>query len=579
MFRNLKVAAKLWLMVLPAVIALIALLFMFTFTTVSINDNAHNDLYEELFISTSKILNGDRDFYQAVVAEQHLLYDREHLTDEEVSGLLADYEDNAQQTYDRVTQAMDNVRSNSAMFDGYVHEGSGMTLNELDVKFRSDYEGWKSSYDPETNTGDYAEHLGHFDEARDNIDFMTEILENYANEAATERQEQIAADNVLFTIIVAAVILLIAGASIMIIRYLRNNVKEVTNDLGELSAKNLNIQVNQKRTGTKDEFGQLSRSVESLTSSLREIISEVRRSVDSLKSSSDVLKDSSNEVNESMGEIARTVSEIAEGASHQATDTVKVAEDVNILGDVIRQNNASAEELTAASGRIGSITMEGLTVVNELSQVTERNQSSFESIFEVISATNDSASRIGEASELIAGIAEQTNLLALNAAIEAARAGEAGKGFAVVADEIRKLAEQSTESTNTIDQMLEELKDNIKKANEQSYDVRTAVQTQFDSVTQTKEKYQEIVGTIQSINSEISTLESVSQEMEARRSSVSDVVEALSAVAEENAASTEETSAVTEQVTATMAGMNKVAEEVDGLVVELADLIEDFKME
>lgn len=578
--KNLKVAVKLWLMILPAILALIALLYLFITTTNTINDESYKNLYEELYVSTSLILNADRDYYQAIVAEEEIIHNLGIMTDEEIEVFIVDYREKSEQTLKQVTQAIDNIRSNTELYDSYVHEGTGLNLRELEIDFNQDYKAWTNSFDPTTAGGNYELHSSKFSDARDNINYMTEILEGYAEESSLAQNEAIRAENQLIGIIVMIVIIMIAIMSIIIVRYLKKNVLGVTSELIKLSDKDLAIQVDPKRLKGKDEFGQLSRSVNTLVTSLREIIGEINTSMSSLKkTASTTMKTSSSEVATSMEEISRTVTEIADGATHQANDTMKVTEDISILGDVIKQNNVSAKELTDVSSRIGNITIEGLGVVNKLTEITETNQNSFESIFGIISDTNDSASRIGEASELIAGIAEQTNLLALNAAIEAARAGEAGKGFAVVADEIRKLAEQSTESTNVIDTMLAELKENIRKANDQSTNVRSAVGIQFESVRLTKSKYEEIVGTIQSINVEIKTLEDVSKEMEERRSKVMEVVEALSSVAEENAASTQETSAVTEEVVATMVSMNEISSEVDELVVELNKLVEDFKLD
>jgi methyl-accepting chemotaxis protein len=113
---------------------------------------------------------------------------------------------------------------------------------------------------------------------------------------------------------------------------------------------------------------------------------------------------------------------------------------------------------------VGEVLNEGLKEIETLSMKTEENNKASMEIYEVILKTNQSSNKIGEASSVIASIAEQTNLLALNAAIEAARAGDAGRGFSVVADEIRKLAEKSSTSTKDIYNMVNELQRNAQEA-------------------------------------------------------------------------------------------------------------------
>lgn len=577
MFKNLKVSIKLWIMVLPAILMLTVLLLASIGLISTTNEGSRRVLYDELYVSTALILNADRDFYQADQAEKELLLASDKGETENNATFLADYEDNAGQTYDRVMQAIENVKTNPELYNNVKHPTTGVTFFELESSFAADYQSWYDSFDPETMEGDLAIHQASFGITREYLNQMTEILEEYANQSSEKRNEDIRTYIFIFTIVVVAIIVIIAFLAIVIVNYLKKNVKAINENMGQLSNKDLTVEVNQKLLIAKDEFGSLNRSFDNVLHALREIISELVGGVKTLNESSKALENNAGEIATSMSEISNTVNEISQGATHQAHDTEQVANDMHELGDIINQNTHSAKTLHNASHQIKEISQEGLDIVNDLSKITTENQSSFEEIFKIISATNESASRIGEASQLIADIAEQTNLLALNAAIEAARAGEAGKGFAVVADEIRKLAEQSTRSTNVIDNMLDELKEKVSRANEQSDSVRVAVTTQVDSVTQTKDKYMVIVNTINEINDEIKTLESVSLLMDEKRSGVMSMVEALSSIAEENAASTEETSAVVMQVTATMETMNATTKEVDSLSKELLQLIETFK--
>ncbi len=578
MFKNLKVSTKLWILVLPAIITLLVLLIVSIYTILTTNADSRTVLYDELFVSTSLVLNADRDFYQASLSEKDLLTLDPNADPDLKASLQKDYEDNAEQTYDRVTQAFKNLHSNDDLFYNFKHQATGSTMNEIEEDFLIDYKTWYDSFNSKTLESDMDTHLNAFEVTREYMNILTEMLEEYANQDALHRNQDIKNLVTFFSIFVAFIIVIIGLLALSIVAGLKKNIRILNKDMLLLADKQLNIQRDTKLIQAKDEFGSLNRSFESVLLSLRSIVEKLNQGVDTLGTSSKSLNHDVTDVTENMNEINSTVAQIAAGATQQATDTEAVANDMTDLGQVIVQNNESAESLFESSKQIQTISQEGLKVVNELSDITTKNQTAFEEIFAVIRSTNESASRIGEASQLIADIANQTNLLALNAAIEAARAGEAGKGFAVVADEIRKLAEQSTASTNAIDTMLEDLKSKISTANSQSEEVQKAVTEQFHSVTDTKEKYVIIVDTIKSIDDKIKVLESVSASMDEKRSSMLRMVESLSSIAEENAASTEETSAVVQQVSTTMKNMSSVSEEVSQLSDDLLAVINDFKL-
>ena len=575
--KNLRVSKKLWLMIIPAIVALILLLFLFVFRSNEISRTSKQALYDEVFVNTALILNADRDLYQAAIAEQEILLSGDNLTEERKKALIADYKDNSEQASTRVSEALDNLKGNKVLYNKVTHSTTNKTLAQLNEDFSKDFQIWQQVYNIEDGTGDIGAKTSSFDTAREELNIMTELLEEYGEKISQDIQNEVRISIMISVPVIVAVIILLSALAIIIINYLRKNILNITKDMNDLA--NNNLQFQPHILDSKDELGILSSSVYTLIHSLRNIISLLNNTSSELASSSSIMRVNSCEVTASINEIAETVGEIARSAGQQAADTEQVAKEIDILGEVINQNTKSAKGLSEASLQIKEASQDGLSVVIKLSEITKSNQKSFDEIFDVISKTSESASKIGEASGLIASIAEQTNLLALNAAIEAARAGEAGRGFAVVAEEIRHLAEQSTSSTNIIDLMLEDLKNNVLSVHSQSKTVKDAVKIQVESVNQTKEKYLVIMDNIKTTNKEIETLDAVSQEMERSRSQIVDIVYTLSAIAEENAASTQETSAATQEVLATMTTISEVGEDVDRLSQELKELIEKFKLD
>lgn len=163
-------------------------------------------------------------------------------------------------------------------------------------------------------------------------------------------------------------------------------------------------------------------------------------------------------------EVAKAIEEIARSTSDQARDTENGAASAEELGLLIENDQQNLVELNKSAELVERMKDEGSLAISELIERTRERDSYDRLIKEGILKTNDSAEKINSASQVIQSIADQTNLLALNAAIEAARAGEQGMGFAVVAEEIRKLAEQSSSSTKEIDQVVRELQANSKRA-------------------------------------------------------------------------------------------------------------------
>ena len=576
MIKNLKVSKKLWIIILPIMLILIALLIFFDYTANLIQDKLQKALYDELYQSSTILLSADRDFYQAYVAEQELFFNEENISKEKKEELIATYKENVGQTKERVKQSIDNIVENKVIYNQLTEETSGKNMEQLYMDFQEDIIKWEDAYNIETKEGDRSLKSKAFENARNEIDLMTQIIEKYSeSEVQTIRAsvgKTIIAIIVISTIIMVGIFLL----SLLVVRYLAKSITQITENMNQLANNNLGFEPYHIKS--KDELGVLSSAVQKVVQSLSEMAGVMKGASKELNSSANVMKTNTEEVTTSMNEIANAVGEIAESSSKQANDTEQASNEIESLGEVINRNAKSADKLADESKKIKGVTKEGIDVINNLSEITIKNQMDLNKIFELINSTNESAGKIGEASQIIAGIAEQTNLLALNATIEAARAGEAGRGFAVVAEEIKQLAEQSASSTEIIDNMLSNLQNNIKNMNEKSNLVKTAVLTQVDSVAETKNKYMTIVDSIQGINNEIDSLNLISDEMEKSRLRVVDIVSSLSAIAQENAASTEETSATTEEVLATMLNLSEIGITVEKLSDKLAEIIGKFKL-
>ncbi|WP_079708833.1 methyl-accepting chemotaxis protein [Paraliobacillus ryukyuensis] len=328
----------------------------------------------------------------------------------------------------------------------------------------------------------------------------------------------------------------------------------------------------------KDEIGKIAYALERMRENFGQLIKSTGNISDQVSASSQQLMATSQQTVKAADEVATTIDEIATGASSQASDTEAGAVQIQDLAGLIEKDQQYVSSLVESTDNVSALKDEGLASLKELIDKTNVNAKSIEEIKEIITTTNQSAEKISSASQMIKSISEQTNLLALNAAIEAARAGEAGKGFAVVADEVRKLAEQSNEFTEDIVQIIQELRAKTENAVTTMNHVVDNTNSQEESLELTNTKFVGIADAIEIMKKAMSSITESGQGMLVKKNELISLIDSLSAIAEQNAAGAEEASASVEEQTASMQELANSTHELAELAETMQESISKFKL-
>lgn len=356
-----------------------------------------------------------------------------------------------------------------------------------------------------------------------------------------EKEINVVTNSILIGTIVAVIIASIIA--IVVALAITNAINGGISILNKVSQGDLTEPVPEAVIDRKDELGVMGSCIEELRTSLIEIISEIKNQSSNLYSSSDKLDIASRDASESIGQVNQAIAEISDGASSQASETQSATENVILMGNMVEDTSSELKNLVEISDAMREAGDKAIDTLGQLDKINRRASGAIDLIYEQTNTTNESVARIREATALITDIAEETNLLSLNASIEAARAGEQGRGFAVVANQIQKLAEQSNESASKIAAIITELLADSENSVKTMDEVRQIMEEQSEDVRKTQEAFEDVRSGIDKTSQGMGNISEKTTSLDSARVSVVDVVQNLTAIAEENAASTQQTSA------------------------------------
>ena len=381
----------------------------------------------------------------------------------------------------------------------------------------------------------------------------------------------------LLFLILGIVLVLTIFVSVLASKEIASAIEDSVLVVQNMASGNLNVSINRKNLGRKDEVGKLSAGTKSLRESLGNMIGAISDNTLSLDVASQDMSNIAGQASDAMDSISENLKSVLESAKNQAEVTASVDDNVNNINMMLKQTGDEADGLSdAADDMLGT----GREVDNSLKNLYNSNEEVLDAIERIrkqTSETDISVDKIKEAVNLIASIAEETNLLSVNASIEAARAGESGKGFAVVAVEISKLAEQSNAASADIEKMIMDLGQNSERTVETMEMVQDAINRQSDDMNNTRKIFEKVKDRINLVAKGVANIREATERLEGETTYIAEDINGLNAAANKNMENVKETMEAGEEVLKVVKNVSSMSVNVNTAANEMMQSVEKFR--
>lgn len=392
----------------------------------------------------------------------------------------------------------------------------------------------------------------------------------------TEEFDGIIRRYVLISVVIALVVLLAVGGFIY---WYIGGLSRVIHNVREVLSKVSNGQFEDERLAEnkrKDEFGDLASCTEKLRLKIYDILDDIRRGTVKLTEAVERLNRTSESTTQAAASMSGSVAQIEDTANRQQSGTTQAAQDVEATKQAIDEMLVQIEGINRISRDMENMSKESADILRELEESSKKAQDTVLDIRNQTDTTNESVKQIKSVTEYITNIAEETNLLALNASIEAARAGDAGRGFAVVAQQIQKLAEESNHSAAQIG---ENIKDLVEKTEENLAAMNLigeVLKAQEDKVSRTKDIFGELDRSINMVTDKESNMQQNIKAMNRAKDNMSDVIAELAQSSVTNVNTAQVTAEAAGQMQEEIKGITELGSDLTGLAEDLNQNLQSF---
>ena len=378
---------------------------------------------------------------------------------------------------------------------------------------------------------------------------------------------------------VVAIMLVCLIVSTKLASTISKNIRTSIKTVEKIAAGDLNVQVNNKLLKSKDEIGDLSRVTITLRDAMQRTTLEINQNVQKLLEASSLLGTAADNTNGTMNKVRSAVNRIVENSAEQAENSKSTSEHMRLMGENITETSAEVEALNSNAEFMHQSSEKAAETLSNLQHINSEVERIIGEVQEQTNRTNDSVQQIHKATAFITSIAEETDLLSLNASSEAARSGESGRGFAVVAEQIKKLSEQSNQSSSEIEETAMMLSEDSQKAVEIMQKMQEIIVSQSESMQDTQKVVEEVVAQIANSMQSIQQIKETTEHLANVRNEVLQAVETLSNIAQDSVSGTKKTYEDTEEVVDTFKQVYMSAEQLREIADQLAGSVQYFHVE
>ncbi|HVN48536.1 MAG TPA: methyl-accepting chemotaxis protein [Bacteroidota bacterium] len=540
-FYNLKIRTKLFI-TFGIILMLTASLGLFSIRKLSTVNNGTIDIATN-WLPSVKVLSDINYMFARLRVSQFQI-------------LLSNTQQEIQKYENDVEERLGTIRKYQKIYEPLIssHEES------------SGYEKYKSDLELYVSQGHQLDDLVHSNKRPESISWMRvdmkaqydkvvadlNVLINLNNKGS-EESAKLSADTFVSSRTAIIVVLIISmGLGLLLALFITRTISQPLNEMGRqaevIASGDLTVLVHHQ---SHDEIGKLAESFRKMVNGLRETLQQVMTLSSAVASASSEISSSTEEMAAGAQEQTSQAGEVASAVEEMTKTIIENSKNAGSAAATARQAKQSAEQ----GGRVVDQTIRGM---KEIAKVVRKSASTVQEL-------GKSSDQIGKIISVIDDIADQTNLLALNAAIEAARAGEQGRGFAVVADEVRKLAERTTKATKEIADMIKKIQSDTKGAVISMDEGTSKVDEGIAFADQAGVALKEIVATSQQLTDMVAQIAVASEQQSSASEQISKNVEAISAV-------TSETATGNQQIA-------RASEDLNRLTENLQQLVERFRLD